>query len=343
MNFFPWQLQVISELLARRDRLPHALLLTAPPGWGLPDCAEAIAFALLCEQPGAQGLACGQCRACQWMAAGSHPDARRVGLTVGDDGKTSTQIPVDAIRGLSGFLSVAGHRGGLRVVLIQPAEAMNGIAANALLKSLEEPGDGVVFLLVSERPELLLPTIRSRCQQFAIPAVEFDQVQAWLQGCAGCSAEQARALLAASGGAPLHALALAEPAIAKAHEAALHAIASLPEADMSQVADALQTIEPSVWLPLGQRWLMDLARVSSNALPRYFPQHHKRLTELSGRLPTPMPVAQAAQELARQFRQMHHPLNPRLFCEEFLSILSVTLSGGIQRPPSGALARPRSR
>ncbi|MFZ9407211.1 MAG: DNA polymerase III subunit delta' [Burkholderiaceae bacterium] len=340
---FPWQLQVVSELLARQERLPHALLLTSPAGCGLSECGEALAFALLCEQPDHDGQACGRCQACLWMAAGSHPDARRVGLPVGEDGKVGSQIPVDSIRGLSGFLSVAGHRGGRRVVLIDPADAMNGIAANALLKSLEEPGDNVVFLVLSERPELLLPTIRSRCQHVAISAPDLDQAQAWLQGASGCSAEQARALLAAAGGAPLHARDLAEPATAKAHQSALEAIASLPQADLSQVADALQAIEPAVWLPLGQRWLMDLGRVSAGAAPRYFPQHQKRLAQLAARQTSLRQISQAAQDLARQFRQIHHPLNPRLFCEEFVAVLSAALPGGSQHPPSGPSPQMRSR
>jgi len=340
-NIYPWHLKAVSELLARRDRLPHALLLSSPPGCGLSECAQELSMALLCEQPARDGSACHQCPACQWMAAGTHPDARKLSLVVGDDGKVSTQISVDAVRGLAGFLAVAGHRGGRRVVLIDPAQVMNGIAANALLKSLEEPGLGVTFLLVSERPELLLPTIRSRCQQVGLPAPDLPDAQDWLQGASGCTAEQARSLLAASGGAPLQALALAEPSIARSHAMALQALARLPDEAVSQVADALSALDAGIWLPLSQRWLMDVARVAAGASPRYFPQQRERLTQLAGRVGNPALLTEAARGLTRQFRQISHPLNPRLYCEESLAILSAAFASGGQRPSGGQPPGPR--
>lgn len=300
-------------------------------------------MALLCEQPVADGSACHTCQACQWMSAGTHPDARTLGLVAGDDGKVSTQIPVDAVRALAGFLSVAGHRGGRRVVLIDPAQAMNGIAANALLKSLEEPGEGVTFLLITERPEMLLPTIRSRCQQIELPAPSLTEAQDWLLGASGCSAEQARGWLAASGGAPLHALALAEPAAARSHAQALQAISRLPEEAVSQVADALVAIDAAIWLPLSQRWLMDVARVATGAAPRYFPQQQERLGQLTTRIANPVRLSEAGQGLARQFRQISHPLNPRLFCEETLAILMSAFASGARRPSGGHPAGARSR
>jgi len=299
-------------------------------------------MALLCEQPAADGRACHACQACQWMAAESHPDARKLGLVVADDGKVSTQISVDAVRALAGFLTVGGHRGGRRVVLIDPAQAMNGIAANALLKSLEEPGDRVIFVLVSDCPEMLLPTIRSRCQQVAFSAPALQPAQDWLQGASGCSAEQARAWLAAAGGAPLQALALAEPATTRSHAQALQALSRLPDDPVSQVADGLSAVEPALWLPLGQRWLMDLARVAAGAEPRYFPQQHERLSQLATRIASPAQLTEAARGLTRQFRGISHPLNPRLFCEESLAILASAFASGARRPSGGQAPRARA-
>lgn len=341
-TIFPWQVQVFSELLARKDRLPHALLLTSPPGCGLSECGQALSMALMCEQPAADGCACHACQACHWMAAESHPDARKLGLIAGDDGKVSTQISVDAVRALAGFLSVAGHRGGRRVVLIDPAQAMNGVAANALLKALEEPGDRVVFLLVSDCPEMLLPTVRSRCQLVNFPAPALQPAQDWLQGASGCSAEQARAWLAAAGGAPLQALALAEPATTRSHAQALQALSRLPDDPMSQVADGLSAIEPVLWLPLAQRWLMDLARVVAGAEPRYFPQQRERLNQLAARVESPAQLTEAARGLTRQFRSISHPLNPRLFCEESLAILESAFVSGALRPSGGQAPRART-
>ena len=341
-NIYPWQVKVFSQLLARKERLPHALLLTSPPGCGLSDGAQEFSIALLCEQPAEGGWACHRCQACQWVSAGSHPDLRKLGLIVGDDGKLSSQIPVDAVRALSGFLSVAGHRGGRRVVLIDPAQAMNGVAANALLKSLEEPSAGVTFLLISDRPEMLLPTIRSRCQQVTVPAPHHREAQDWLQGASGCGEDQAGSLLAASGGAPLLAMDLAEPARAKSHAQALQALSRLPEEAVSQVADALTALEAEIWLPLSQRWLMDIARVACGAVPRYFPQQRDRLLQLASRIASPTMLSEASLGLARQFRQISHPLNPRLFCEESLAILAGAFVSGARRPSGGQAPGTRS-
>ncbi|HMV01241.1 MAG TPA: DNA polymerase III subunit delta', partial [Rhodocyclaceae bacterium] len=148
--------------MARRTRLPHALLLAGPRGLGKFALAQAFASGLLCEQPGMDGRSCGTCIACGWMAQGNHPDFRLLqpeALAAGDEGadegkgdkkKASQQITIDQVRELDDFLNVGTHRSGLRVILVHPAEAMNRSTANALLKSLEEPGAGTVFLLVSD-------------------------------------------------------------------------------------------------------------------------------------------------------------------------------------------------
>jgi len=160
----PWHEPALRELLAQQDRLPHALLLTGPAGIGKGAFGQALAAALLCETPrNEEEPACGRCPACGWLAAGTHPDLRRLSRHVDDAGKVSADIRVEQFRALAEFLTVGAHRGARRVVLIDPADALNTVTANALLKTLEEPGDGML-ILIAAAPDQLLSTIRSRCQ-----------------------------------------------------------------------------------------------------------------------------------------------------------------------------------
>lgn len=294
--------------------MPHALLLLGPPGIGKSRYLRALAAALLCESPAADARACGHCDACGWGGAGTHPDLRILTYPVDDDGKVGKEIKVDQVRALSDFLVVSGHRGGRRVVLIDPADAMNTITANTLLKTLEEPGDGLVFMLASSRPDAIPATIRSRCQVRVLDAPVMEVASAWVQAETGCTAQDAATWLAMAGGAPLHATPFAEPGRAAAHRAMLEAIAALPETRSEAAADALHRVDARQWLPVMQRWLMDIGRCRFGAEPRYFPALVERLVALGART-EPAALAEAGRGLAAQYRHVEHPLNPRLFCE----------------------------
>ena len=311
---FPWHTEPLRRELADIARLPHALLLLGTPGIGKTRYLHALAAALLCESPAADGRACGRCDACGWVGAGTHPDLRTLTLPVDDDGKVGKEIKVDQVRALSEFLVVSGHRGGRRVVLIHPADAMNAITANTLLKTLEEPSDGLVFVLASSRPDALPATIRSRCQVRVLEGPVMEVASAWVQGETGCSPQDAGSWLAMAGGAPLHATQFAEPGRAAAHRAMLEAIAALPETPSELAADALHRVDARQWLPVMQRWLMDIGRCRAGAEPRYFPALGSRLAELALRT-DPAGLAEAGRGLAAQYRHVEHPLNPRLFCE----------------------------
>jgi DNA polymerase-3 subunit delta' len=294
--------------------MPHALLLLGTPGIGKTRYLHALAAALLCESPAADRRACGRCDACGWVGAGTHPDLRVLTYPVDEDGKVGKEIKVDQVRALSEFLVVSGHRGGRRVVLIDPADAMNAITANTLLKTLEEPGDGLVFVLASSRPDAIPATIRSRCQVRVLEGPGMEVASAWVQGETGCTPHDAGSWLAMAGGAPLHATQFAEPGRAAAHRATLEAIASLPETPAEVAADVLQRVDARQWLPVMQRWLMDIGRCGTGAEPRYFPALDARLAELAKRT-DPAALAEAGRGLAAQYRFVEHPLNPRLFCE----------------------------
>ena len=202
----PWHRELLTELLRQQGegRLSHALLFGGPTGVGKQRLARALIEALLCEQPSG-GLACGQCRGCHLAVAGSHPD-----LFVLEPQEAGKAIPVDRVRELVDFASRTAQFGGVRLALLQPAEAMLPAAQNALLKTLEEPGPDMILVLVSHRPASLLATIRSRCRQHALTVPDAEPARQWLEQELGESGGEAQALLAAAGGAPLRARDLAE-------------------------------------------------------------------------------------------------------------------------------------
>lgn len=192
---------------AANGSLPHALLVSGPAGLGKRVLVEAFVRARLCDAP-AGGRACGRCRACKLLEAGTHPD--RVLVTLEENPKTHnlrTEILVDQIRALSARLAMASQLGGWQIAVIDPADAMNSAAQNALLKTLEEPTPSSLIVLVADQPWHLVPTVRSRCQRIEIVVPAAEQALAWLE--ARGVADPAP-VLAAAGGNPGQAWLLAE-------------------------------------------------------------------------------------------------------------------------------------
>jgi DNA polymerase-3 subunit delta' len=201
---FPWHAEVWQTLTRRAEeaRLPHALLLSGPGGLGKRHLAEAFAAWLLCENHGAQG-ACGACRGCHLLQAGSHPDLLRA--FPAEEGKDLT---IAQIREATAFQELKPQYAGHKVIVLAPAERMNANAANALLKTLEEPAAGTMLILVTDRPAALLPTIRSRCQIVQLTPARGDaDTLAWLAARLPANADAAEALALADD-APLAALEL---------------------------------------------------------------------------------------------------------------------------------------
>ena len=333
------------------DRLPHALLLAGPAGIGKLAFAEVLAASLLCDAPGIDGLACGTCTSCTWHASGNHPDFRRIRPeayeddVVGDDEprasaktdrKKSEQIRIDQIRGLESFIQVGSHRG-RRVILIEPAEAMNEATANALLKSLEEPPAGVHFLLVSHAAERLLPTVRSRTRMIPLrtpdPAIALAQLKSlgitaslgtlWLNRCAG-ALRYALGLAQASAKDPAASGdAIAEAAILDALLAQLPlgermdalALARSCEALIKGDQSGLRLAQLIDWL---QRWTLDLQLVRLGSSARSFPEAGKALQSLTARINDDA-LAALPEALFEARRLSTHPLNIRLFLESLFS------------------------
>lgn len=178
----PWHADAWARLQARRARgaLPHALLACGPAGLGKRGFVRRFTRGLLCERP-VEGEACGSCRTCRLLDAGTHPDLVEIGFALRKDGTPRTEIIVDQIRELSARLAMSSQFGGWKIAVIDPADAMNTAASNALLKTLEEPAAQTLLMLVADAPWRLPQTIRSRCQrvEFALPPR--GQAVAWLE------------------------------------------------------------------------------------------------------------------------------------------------------------------
>ncbi|AIZ32195.1 DNA polymerase III subunit delta' [Pseudomonas parafulva] len=199
---FPWQ-QALWQQVAGRRQHAHAYLFQGPQGIGKRALAEGLMALLLCQKPHAS-QACGQCKSCLLLKAGSHPDN-----FVLEPEEADKPIKVDQVRDLVAFVVQTAQQGGRKVVLIEPVEAMNVNASNALLKSLEEPSGDTVLLLVSHQPSRLLPTIKSRCQQIACPQPTPAQSQDWLAAALPDVDQGERdELLSLAAGSPLMALSL---------------------------------------------------------------------------------------------------------------------------------------
>lgn len=331
-----WQKPQWQQLQERRkaSTLPHAILLQGPAQGGKRHFAEAFAEGLLCQQPMTDGTACGTCSSCVLLEAGNHPDL--IQLTPESDSATEAQedkktdkkaekasqfIKVEAIRDFIETETLSSHYGGYKVAILDPAEAMNTSAANALLKTLEEPRPSTLILLVSSRPDRLLPTIRSRCQALGFPLPNRAQALDWLQE-QGAEADWPL-LLAISGGAPFKALQLADPGIIRARGAFLAEALELLQGrrDPILLAEAWSKED----MNLGFEWLgsllMDLIRL--RAAPGYRnlfnPDLAEQLQGLAGRFAA-KEWQKLQSELIKSRRALNQQLNLQLQLEALLTL-----------------------
>ena len=197
----PWQEELWETLNRRVDNgnLPHALLLSGPEGIGKIRFARAFAQHLLCSADMSR-YACGTCKSCQLLSAGNHADYRYI-----EPEEPGKQIKVPEIRELIDLLTKTAQQGGWKVAIIAPAEAMNKSAANAFLKTLEEPQPNTLLILLSHRSGQLPATIRSRCQKVSLPVPETAIASRWLTEVTGDQPAVDKVLYLA-GGKPLLAL-----------------------------------------------------------------------------------------------------------------------------------------
>jgi DNA polymerase-3 subunit delta' len=330
---YPWQQDAWTRLQAMRARLPHAILFHGPAGIGKADFIEAFAQALLCENVRPDGHACGACASCGWFAQGNHPDYRRVRpealeddvpAAEGEDApaeekksksKTaSKEIKIEQVRALADFMNISTHRQGLRVVVLYPAESLNMPASNALLKTLEEPPPGTVFLLASNGLDRLLPTILSRCRKFALTMPDHADALAWLQA---QGVQDADGWLREQGGAPLAALAQAETGSRDELDGLLQVLAQ-PSVDAAlRSADKLSKAPLASLVAWQQRWLYDVFSYKLSGVIRYYPRYQRELAAIAGRVHVAN-LMQAIKSTNERRAVADHPLSPKLFVEDML-------------------------
>jgi len=322
-ELLPWQVELARVALATRVTWPHAILIDGPRGIGKLPLARHFARALLCEDPQA-GAACGQCPSCHYVNAGAHPDLRMVEpIDVDEDGvvKRLDEIPVKAIRSLIEWTQITSHRGMAKVAVIVPAEAMNPAAANALLKTLEEPPAATYLLLVAHQAGRIPPTLRSRCRRVPIGVPDPDIALAWL---AKQDVTDAATVLAQAGGAPLCALEIASQDSQQERSAWLQALAwpqSLSPFSLAARIEAAPRGERSARLREAIDWLLawtaDLGRVAAGGEPLRNVDFHRVLAALAPKV-APIPLFRYHRTLLEQRTLTAHPLQPRLVVEALL-------------------------
>ncbi len=175
---YPWQKNVWDALTGRFPKMGHGLLFYGKKGCGKDAFAQYFLTWILCQNRQLKNQPCGECGSCQWLKSDTHPNYVHI-TTDEDNKKQNAKIKIDKIRDLQPFVQQTVD--GWRVVVIEPAEALNTASANALLKTLEEPGDRTVIILLAEHYLKLPATIRSRLQHFALDRISAEQAEAYLQ------------------------------------------------------------------------------------------------------------------------------------------------------------------
>lgn len=323
----PWIARQTQSLLAQRG---HAWLLQGPSGLGQYDLALALVSAWLCEQPSAQG-ACTECASCHAIRVRTHADLAvlmpetqmmELGWPLSEKAqseiddkkrKPSKEIRVEAMRDLVEFAQRSDARGRGKAVLVFPAERMNAITANALLKTLEEPPGPVRFVLATEAAHQLLPTIRSRCLAHTLAWPDVAESLAWLQE-QGVAGAVAPALLRSAGGRPNDVLRQAALGLSPDWWAAL------PKAMQQGQAAHLSDLSPPQAIDALQKLCHDLVLRHNGAAPRFF--EPAQLPASSASLKT---LTDWFKRLMQSARTAEHPFNPGLMLEALANDARQTL------------------
>ncbi|WP_440112447.1 DNA polymerase III subunit delta' [Acidovorax sp. BL-A-41-H1] len=323
----PWIAAQRTRLLAQRG---HAWLLQGPSGLGQYALGLEMVRAWLCDAPTADG-ACGRCASCHAIEVRTHADlcvlmpevqmmalgwplSEKAQADIDDKKrKPSREIRVEAMRDAVEFSQRTSARGRGKAVLVYPAEQMNHITANALLKTLEEPPGDVRFVLASEAAHQLLPTIRSRCLGHTMVWPAPDEMLAWMQS-QGVAADAAAAFLRAAGGRPDDALALARSGRSPA------AWAALPQAVAKGDVTAFGDWAPHQAIDALQKLCHDLMAASVGAPVRYFAP-----ADLPKALPSIGALSRWSRALSREARTAEHPFNAGLMLEALVAQARNTL------------------
>ena len=334
LNDYPW---LLASLKMLPPVLPGALLIHGQRGTGKQYLARSLSQSQLCQAPNGIGLPCGRCDGCHLFEVGNHPDFRHLQPEKDEENdsrtaetrgaatkKPSSIIGVDAVRELTVLTSVAAHRGGAKVIMITPAEALHPSAANALLKMLEEPAHETYFVLVTNERSRILPTIRSRCFQLHVN-VPLDAVDAgWLQQ---VDPQRAYVALALSSNAPFAARDLAADENFWAGREDLVNRLTDSAASPVDIAGIAESLEPVVLGRLLTMWVFDLLALQQRGSVRFNRDMEREIERLSRSISGPE-LCRWSDDVQKFSRAAEHPLNRRLALES----LFAAWPGSSQRP-----------
>ena len=310
------------------SRLPHALLLRGRAGTGKQDFALDLAKAILCPQVSGQEQACGNCPSCTWFNEDTHPDFMLIGPEDADNtdemtttakkkSAKKTQISIAKIRQLIDYLVLSSHQvNGYRVIIISPADMLNGASANALLKMLEEPPANTLFLLVTSQPQRLIATITSRCQAVDMPLPSKAEALNWLALQQNMhKVSYAEYALDLAGGAPLLALQMAEEGETNAQLA--HNLALGAKLDPFTCAPLFLNLGMERALEILQKWLFDLQAYYQTQTLHYHSQHIAALQALCKSVNLSL-VLRFQDKLLEAKKTANHPLSNEVQLENIL-------------------------
>jgi DNA polymerase-3 subunit delta' len=332
----PWNEATWAALQRRPNGIPGTLLLAGPPGVGKRSFARVLAQGILCPDRGGTGEPCGACASCRLFASGSHPDFRLIEPAAeeanadapepaGPSPRASRAILVGQIRELGDFLAVTSHLAGAKVIVIQPADRLHPSAANALLKTLEEPRSGTVLILVSDRPQRLLATVRSRCFRVDFRVPEPQDALQWL---AAKGIQDPEIALAQAGFAPLAVEELEQSGF-WGRRRALTDLLAAPQTGAGDLVAKVSAEELPLLCGLLYRWCYDLLSLRLAGRVRYNPDYAKTLRRLADNVEV-FRLQDLIKDLVAAARALGHPLNARLVIER----LAIRYTRSIARQES---------
>jgi DNA polymerase-3 subunit delta' len=330
---YPWLEKPAEALLRMKHNLPGGILIYGPRGTGTYELGLNFAKSVLCSHPAEDGSACGVCEECHLLEAGTHPDLRLIlsdmeeylrpapwetrRTAVEAKKSPSRTISIDKIRSLSEFAAVSSHRGGHRVAIVYPANSMLEEQSSALLKTLEEPPEGMVLILVSDDLDAMLPTIRSRCQMVRVAPPSKDEALRFLREEKVARPEEA---LARFGGMPLLVFEQ-DPKLALSEEAENKLMAWLLQGKRSPYDAVFDLTAQELPLPaltrFLQRYFLDILYLKNGLPVRFFPSQEARMRASAGDY-AQIPLTEWLGELAEFSRISSHPIHAKLSALDLL-------------------------
>lgn len=335
-DLYPWLTDSFKELV--NQSLPQAMLLHGPANIGKLEFGLALAKYLLCESAKKSDFACNACNACHWFNSGNHPDfipvlpedlAYLLNFSLLDsennknlsssaeDKKLSKVIRIEQIRNTISSLEIGAHRGNKKIVLIYPVEAMQGAAANSLLKSLEEPPKNVMMILISHQVDKVIATIKSRCRLIPIGPPTFDVGLEWLKNrlsSLGVSVEKINAVYRENGGAVLKTVQQLENNTSSLSDFVLEYLINPGQIQKQNISEIMSKIPMKDLILILQKWVLDLTMLTIKLPPKFYPKQVNILSKQISKI-SKEKLFSYSDLLASAQKISEHPLNNKIQAE----------------------------